>query len=85
MKLKLPLEPGRYKSDHKDGQDITLVLKSQNDTSLYSDELCLWFNKDDGKAWGTPWRIIERLPSSPASIRAERDAMMLRLKELGAC
>jgi hypothetical protein len=63
MKLHLPLEEGgRYRTNHPEGEDITLTRRHRDDTSLFSEELGLYFAPSDGKAHGTPFFVVEKLP-----------------------
>lgn len=63
LALKLPLQVGpRYRTNHEDHPEI--VLTDPDDTpyaSLYSEDLDLWFNPEDGRAWGTPYKVIGQL------------------------
>ena len=83
----LPLRTGITYIDNN-GRDITLVVKDEDKDGkyLYSKEVDLWFDIRTGKAPGTDVRITtHRVSNDIAALRAEREDVMQRLKELGLC
>jgi len=82
----LPLKAGRhYKTNHDNGEDVVMENDGASTSVLYCKSLELYFCAETGVAEGTPYKVIAPVQLSVESIREDRDAMMLRLKELGAC
>lgn len=83
---RLPLIAGR-KYVTNEGDEITLYNDGHcSPKSLRSNETKLYFHLDTGKAPSTHVYVVAELPlDEAAELGLQREAMMKRLKEMGAC